>query len=317
MPPVVRARHYVCEGCGETKDKTGPGRMPRKCPDCRVQDGERVYTCIDCQPGRQHFTKKRTGRLPTRCPSHRGVPNSALLWEGPSELNGEQIMVVATGIRNGTKNPKIGNMVQIWIVPVVEPKVAFKTGADASVCGDCPHRWSTGGACYVHWRWGPQQVWYTHVKKRGYRQAEPDWLASKRIRFGAYGDPAAVPLQVWRPLLENARGWTGYTHQWRKLDVAAWGWLMASVDNPDQYREAKACGWRTFRVREWLGEVFDREIVCPAASESTAVRKVDCAGCGLCNGRGLDGRLTGVKDIVIEVHGSRVRRFDVDQEAPA
>lgn len=279
----------------------------------------RAYTCPACPPGVTHLAKPR-GRMPKHCPDHRAVhpssrgkpaiPNGALVWEGPSRLNGEPIFVAVTGIKTGSSNPKIGRMAQVWILPATEePKLAFKSGSEASVCGDCPHRWFTGGGCYVHWRWGPQQVYHTHKVFQSYGPLDVEWLRGRVIRFGAYGDPAAVPLEVWRPLLDVAKGWTGYTHQWRNLDSAEWGWLMASVDKPCEQLSAKRRGWRTFRIRQPGVPLMDREIICPAAEEGAGYRKVDCAKCRLCDGNGADGRRARLRDVAIVVHGQMAGRF--------
>ena len=65
----------------------------------------------------------------------------AILWRGASELDGAPIMVVAAGL-NGSRNAKTGaGMVQIYIIRAdMAPAEAIRTGADASICGDCMHR---------------------------------------------------------------------------------------------------------------------------------------------------------------------------------
>ena len=83
-----------------------------------------------------------------------------VLYQGPSRLNGEPIVAIAT---MRTANVKTGNMVQTWILTAeVSPEQAVKTGADEAVCGSCPHRHFLNGGCYVvpafsglfapHWR---------------------------------------------------------------------------------------------------------------------------------------------------------------------
>ena len=55
--------------------------------------------------------------------------NGLVLWEGPSAINGEPIVVIATGLKRKSANAKIGaNTVQVWSLPRdVAPNVAVKT----------------------------------------------------------------------------------------------------------------------------------------------------------------------------------------------
>jgi hypothetical protein len=71
-----------------------------------------------------------------------------ILYEGASELDNAPIVVIAT---MSTNNRKTGKMVQVWILRSdIDPIEAFKSKADYSICGNCPQRWSLGGACYVN-----------------------------------------------------------------------------------------------------------------------------------------------------------------------
>jgi hypothetical protein len=72
---------------------------------------------------------------------------------------------------------------------------------------------------------------------------------------------------------------------------------MASVDTIEQGMEARALGWRTFRVTAPdLLDLQKGEIECVADS-----RGVQCADCGLCDGsRPGDKR----KSIAIRAHGN-------------
>ena len=137
-----------------------------------------------------------------------------VLYEGASVLDGAPIVVIAT---LETSNAKTGAMVQTWILRSdIEPHLAIKTGDDSSVCGNCPQRHNTGGACYVMTHQAPLSVYRSY--KRGlyptYSSAEhSSILAGRALRLGAYGDPAAVPFEVFAPLVELASVHTGYTHQ--------------------------------------------------------------------------------------------------------
>ena len=71
--------------------------------------------------------------------SHR--PLGLILFDGPSMIDGEPIVVIATGFKRSSANPKTGDMLQTWILRRdVAPFAAIHNGADASICGDCPLR---------------------------------------------------------------------------------------------------------------------------------------------------------------------------------
>jgi hypothetical protein len=77
---------------------------------------------------------------------------------------------------------------------------------------------------------------------------------------------------------------------------------MASIDKVNgvvinQITEAKALGYRYFRVSDDVNDVKPNEVLCP-----NFTHKVQCADCGLCNGS--TGPNDKRKDVVIPVHGS-------------
>ncbi len=189
------------------------------------------------------------------------------------------------------------------------PVEAMVTGKDQSICGDCPHRYLNLGSCYVNVGRFPLTIW--HAYKRGlYPSATGNTvkrlLRGLSVRLGAYGDPAAVPLRVWLPVVRAARRWTGYTHLWRTCDPCYRRILMASCDNTDDQAAAAAMGWRTFRVRTEAEPLLPGEKTCPASKE--AGQKTTCLRCGRCCGTGI-GRRTGAPNIAIMVHGATARRF--------
>lgn len=226
-----------------------------------------------------------------------------VLYEGPSMLDGSPIVVIITGFR-GSTNGKTGRMLQTWIMRAdMDPGEAVQSGQDGAICGDCPQRRSQGGACYVVVEQAPLAVWRAWKAGRyeDWREAFPHGaLAGRSVRFGSYGDPAAVPANVWRRVREQKlAGWTGYTHQWRKAFNLRL-FLMASVDSEEEQRQAQRMGWRTFRVLDAISpNVTSDEVECP--SEVTT-----CEACGLCRGRSRV-----AKSVAIEPHGyliGRVRR---------
>jgi len=151
------------------------------------------------------------------------TPKGIVVYEGPSALNGAPIVAIATNLKRPSANQKTGPVVQVWILPAdVRPHVAVKSGADAAVCGDCKHRPSLEGTCYVPTFRAPGAV-HAAFLRGSYARPTPSearaLLAGRVVRLGAWGDPVAVPLVVWRALLRDVKGWTGYTHQWR-LPVA-------------------------------------------------------------------------------------------------
>ena len=122
----------------------------------------------------------------------------------------------------------------------------------------------------------------------------------KPIRMGAYGDPVAIPWIAWTGL-HLASKWTGYTHQWRRLDAAPFrNVLMASCDGPAEAAQAARAGWRTFLVRP----VGQKDPVA-GAIECPSNRGTQCRDCGLCSGQ----QKFQAPSIWIEAHGPAARAF--------
>jgi hypothetical protein len=198
--------------------------------------------------------------------------------------------------------------VQAWILREdVSPTAAVKTGVDAAICGDCRHRGDGRGnrrSCYVEYFRAPHNLWRS-LPATGAEISPVDLaetLAGKHLRLGAYGDPAAIPLHVWRVLLTRVSGWTAYTHQWRTCESEFKAIAMASVDTDKEQREALSAGWRTFRVLRSNDPLLESEIVCPASEEGGYAAQ--CATCGLCCGSAR-----GAKSIAIVAHGSGATYF--------
>lgn len=222
----------------------------------------------------------------------------AVFYVGPSVLDGAPIVAVATV---GTSNRKTGDMIQTWILRADRhPVESVRSGADASICGDCPHR---GTACYVTVAHAPSAVWLAW-KRGSYPTASlADVVARHKrpVRLGAYGDPVAVPIGAWQGLGER---WTGYTHAWRRPEATPFRSLvMASCDTSSDFREARRAGWRCFVV-DPLGKQHrlgrSKVIECPSA------RGVTCADCGLC--AGMSSRTAKAPSIRIGAHGINARK---------
>lgn len=236
-----------------------------------------------------------------------------ILYEGPSKLDGQPIVVIATGLRSASRNAKTGEMVQTYIIRSdMGPVEAVKTGNDAAICGACPHRGDGTGkdrSCYVTLIHGPLVVWKAYQrgvypKASAFEAAQ--LFAGKMVRLGTYGDPAAAPYALWKVALGQAAGWTGYTHQWPSMsdrDAANWSQLvMASADSIADMDAAHAKGFRTFRVTAAPFEnVKGREAVCPASEEKGKVAA--CITCKACMGTSGKARVS----IQIAAHGAGKR----------
>jgi len=223
------------------------------------------------------------------------------LYEGPSVL--EPSRTIAAILTLKTSNRKTGNMAQVWIIDTgpLNPVELSAAKLDASICGNCPHRQSLGGACYVNIGQAPLAV-YRAFKRGRYAPFNPSehgsMLASRRTRLGAYGDPAAVPYAILEQVTELSLAHTGYTHQaaHSAFDTRYTSICMVSADTPKQALKWQALGAKTFRVALAGDSLAANELECLADSKG-----LTCAECGLCDGS--------TKNIAITVHGSRAKRF--------
>lgn len=232
--------------------------------------------------------------------------NGVILYEGPSKLDQQPIVVIAVGLKNGSNNTKTGGMVQTYIIRSDQsPIEAVKSGADISICGDCPHRGDGTGkerSCYVTLIHGPRGV-YDGYKRGIYPKVSAfeaaELFADKMIRLGTYGDPTAAPHAMWTVALKKAAGWTGYTHQWKTIPTSWAKLVMASADSETDMAEAHAKGYRTFRVTHSAFEnISGLEIICPASEE--AGKKTECIACKACMGTSGKAKVS----IQIAAHGS-------------
>jgi hypothetical protein len=239
-------------------------------------------------------------------------PSGFIIYRGPSMINGAPIVAVAI---TKSRNAKTGNMVQTYILADngLSPVISAQTLADAAVCGTCPHRRGLGGSCYVNLGQGPRSV-MDGVNRGIYASdlaAAGRASTGRMVRLGTYGDPAAVPVAVWQALLAQASGNTGYTHHWAHLEgpqaLDLMALVMASADSAEDRAQAKALGFRTFRVRTADDATMAGEFICPASAEAGKVKT--CETCGACNG----GIQTRKADPVIVVHGTLAKRFKPTQ----
>lgn len=214
-----------------------------------------------------------------------------VIYEGPSEIDGKPIIVIANGLDSkGSKNYKTGNMIQTWIMRQdIRPDHATLLGQDNSVCGTCEHRPASKnnpnghGTCYVKVFQAPLGVWRAY-HRGSYPRMLPGHIKSfenRPLRIGTYGDPAAVPFEVWEPLVNVASMHTAYTHQWQNsfCDKRYRQLAMASCDTAEQTKKAIKLGWRAF----YVGTVnTEKLMLCPASEQAN--KRLNCEQCGACMG---------------------------------
>lgn len=241
------------------------------------------------------------------------VDTGCVLWQGESAIDGSPCVAIATF---HSENEKTGDMIQTWIIRSdIHPVEAVNTGGDRGICGDCPHRGDGRGggrSCYVTVGQAPGQVYATY-RRGGYPNATRAHLrrfGGRMVRLGAYGDPTVVPFGVWMEVLERAVNWTGYTHQWRTMPEHWRRLLMASCDSVEDFAQARANGWRTFRVKRADEENLPGEFACPSSPEGG--NRMQCIDCMACNGTRHDTTGPRTATVAISVHGSvaKVRSFN-------
>jgi hypothetical protein len=220
-------------------------------------------------------------------------------------------------------------MLQTWVLNAeIDPISANRTGADESICGHCMHKgqaknpkegrgFAEKRSCYVNLVFAPNQIFKTY-KRGGYpivqKRADINDLGwEKIIRLGAYGDPAAVPRDIWEDLLKYSNGHTGYSHQiidnnlqLNQQFAPLSEICMVSADSYEQAKIAWKAGFRTYRIVSDLSNIDrQKEILCPASKEAGAV--TTCAKCKLCSGS--KGKAQKARSVAIVVHGSGKRHF--------
>jgi hypothetical protein len=106
------------------------------------------------------------------------------------------------------------------------------------------------------------------------------WCKDSYIRFGQYGEPTLVPVDLVSDMVNVAKNWTGYTHQWRKKSEYS-PYFMASTHSLAECLRAELIGFRSFVAVSV--KIEDKGYIqCPAAKETG--KKSNCEKCGLCSG---------------------------------
>ena len=207
--------------------------------------------------------------------------NGFIVWEGESQLNGEPVVMIVTGVNNPSKNTKTGPMLQVfYLLQNEHPVVALAEETDDAVCGDCPLRRKV---CYVEVGKSVAAVWRAYrngkypkldLRKPNHRKL----LVGRKVRLGAYGDPASVPIRQNRRIIIICAGHTGYSHQVHRFPKLA-DLVMASADHPIEHEAYQAAGQRTFIVVPEGENPPEDALECLNHSHG-----IQCHDCMLCDG---------------------------------
>ncbi|NJM23688.1 MAG: hypothetical protein HC815_30000 [Richelia sp. RM1_1_1] len=210
--------------------------------------------------------------------------NSYIVWEGASLIDGSPIVLILTGFVSPSTNRKTGRLIQSWILQQeFVPTFAAKQGLDEGICGSCSLKLSKIGSCYVNL--APiNNIYRKYVTGTYSKFSKNEIEVLKRyrypIRIGSYGDPTAVPFDVWEPIILESGSHTGYTHNWKSCKPIWKQYLMASVQSELEARVAQSQGWRTFRIMTSDAPLTKNEILC----RHTEDNMIRCEICMLCDG---------------------------------
>lgn len=245
-------------------------------------------------------------------------PLGVILHRGKSAFDGSPYVVIMP--LGDSDNEKTGAMLQTYIIRShVHPLAAVQSGGDVAICNDCPMRGLVATrkrrkgknfrACYVNVGQGPTMV-YGAFRRGRYVDYNPfdhdQFIRGRKIRWGTYGEPILIPLDIVQHLSDISAGWTGYTHQWANpLYRDYQRYFVASVHGltgPWSREHAKSLGWRTFRTTNG-GLPAAGEVLCPASKE--AGHRLSCLTCSLCDGAGRRKAGLNLVDVYIPGHGGK------------
>jgi hypothetical protein len=238
--------------------------------------------------------------------------NGIEIYSGPSQIDGKPIVCVATGLLQAkpSSNRKTGAMVQTWIFRSDQhPAEIAKKQEDFSVCGNCTARRSLGGHCYVlPFTYGNI---YKAYKKGKYVPLDQDNVIlfnDTLLRCGSFGNPSALPYEIWEPLLKRVKGHTAYDHRWNdpKIDPRFKLFCMASVESEEEIKAAQDLGWRCFYTRKPNAAIPKGFHECGASEEQG--KKLNCARCLSCDG--ADPKKPRKGSVTILAHGVLKKRFN-------
>lgn len=245
------------------------------------------------------FVTRNVAKFLARLKESKPKYRSYVVYRGPSRINGEPIVAIATGMVEPSENDKTGPMIQIFIFADngVVPSMNVKLGSDDSVCGtdECVFRAMV--ACYVNLAKSGNSPFRAMQRGNAGYYPGPEIFTNREVRFGAYGDPAALPLELVTEIALASGKWTGYTHQWRHEWAKPYSkFFMASCELAMDVRKAYSLGWLYYRVEfngvdptadPILDAQLPKEVVCPGREGGPVDSNgeaIQCFNCLLCHG---------------------------------
>lgn len=235
-----------------------------------------------------------------------------IVWRGKSAFDGvsDVAVIVTEGNKKTGDADKRGRPVyQVWVMDAAGRTMDNRTeGRDTGVCPiECKQRITSKGpnapkgGCYVM----QQPIGsIDRATRRGSHRIDLEWSAPSDtiVRMCAYGDPGAIPSDVYARIIGRSFV-LGYTHAWKRESASHLrATCVASCDGQGDAIEARAKGWRTFTARRIGAPIPAGEIQCPAVRE---IKPIGCADCKLCSGE-----QRGKASISIEAHGPAKRRAE-------
>jgi len=218
--------------------------------------------------------------------------NKKVIW-----FDGGNIFVIRRG---KTSNKKISDgkddIIQTytfsydqWMYANNMPKRVMKEffGLDASNCLDCPFSGNAGnGECYTH-KYNQYSGFMSMLKS--IKESHLTMInEAKRmdivrmseglfVRFGTYGEPSLIPIDLIGAMAMISKSWTGYTHQSHKEWASGYkDYFMASIETATNDSD-----WRAFIVTAKANKSI-KATQCPASKEGGNV--TTCSKCSLCSG---------------------------------
>ena len=173
---------------------------------------------------------------------------------------------------------------------------------DGSNCLDCPFSGNQGeGGCYTH-KFNQYVGFLSMLRSIKAEDLTPysrskggeilEMAEDSYVRFGTYGEPSLIPIDLVKAMTTIASSWTGYTHQWSK----EWAKPYSDFYMASRHETYSADGWRSFQAITPDQAQESNAIGCPASKEGGY--KSNCATCGLCSGTTGKGN----KDVKINLH---------------
>lgn len=210
-----------------------------------------------------------------------------------SELDGEPVVALFTGLQNNSQNKKLGPMITCYILVDngLSPQSNASSGADKSICGDCALR---NNVCYVVKIHGPGAVYRGYLNGNSPVVSESELIAllidrNYSIRWGEYGDIAALPFEFVDNVMKSTKlEHTSYSHQWdnENFDTRHFNYSMASIDHVKTLPLLQALHGhdvRYYRIDADGENLLPNEIRCPNKNLDGTTR-IQCRDCLLCQG---------------------------------